>query len=620
MGDDEKNDLFKSLSKYGLEIQSAILNYITPSVKVLTQAVRDFEEKSLDLAKSFGVGRDRALEMKQSLADGFESIVKMGGSLSDTLEIAKDVGSSLNRNIILTKEAYSELYATAEVTGQGAGTLTQNFKDAGYSIYQISENMEKVVNTAVASGVNAKTVSREVVSNMSLMDKYNFDGGVEGLAKMATQATNLRISVQTIERAMSKAFEPEGAIEMAAALQRLGVSQSELLDPLRLMDLAQNDPAEFQNQIAEMSKTFVEFDEKTKSFQIAPGAKRQLQEVATAMGIPAGELAKMARASAELDDKLSKISFPDTFSDEQKQMIANMAEMGDGGEYIMRVNGEDLNIDQAMVKIQSMSEEERKKFLADSKPKSMEEIAKSQLTSTQSIDANIRSIAMGGLAPAAATSSAAEMAQTASIELTQALTDMLGGDAFKVKGVREGVIDKNVESISKGFESGDIIGTLGEIKGNLSEYIGMSVKQLGEGVDESFNKLKESSNPLIQGLTSLTEKSVDLIAKNENLSESFFKLNTNVDNTTEKLTKLNTTNVGSENVKAVLENTKTTTITPSTSTNEINFSTPLEIKISLSGLQAGMSEADLIRLFNEGKLNQIIEKAVAEAMKEKIGK
>jgi len=42
---------------------------------------------------------------------------------------------------------------------------------------------------------------------------------------------------------------------MSAALQRLGVTQSELLDPLRLMDLSINDPGELQNQLVQMDPT-----------------------------------------------------------------------------------------------------------------------------------------------------------------------------------------------------------------------------------------------------------------------------------------------------------------------------------------------------------------------------
>ena len=331
---DDKNfdDIFKAFGKYAETIAGQFATNFMASQ--IDKTIKEYETSAVNVLKSFGAGRDRIVELKASMADAVTSVKLMGGELSDVASIAQEVGVATNRNIILTSQSYEKLYATTKVTGIGMRELTTNFKDAGFSVYQIGQNMEKVVNTANAQGINAKTVSSQVVANMGLMDKYNFAGGVEGLAKMVTQATSLRISVRDIAGAMQKAFNPESAIDMAARLQSLGMAQSDLLDPLRLMDLAQNDPAELQNQIAEMSKSFVEFNEQTKSFQIAPGAKRQLQEVADALGMQPEAFAKMAKSAAEMDDKLQKIRFPDNFTEDQKKFVANMAEMGEG--YVSR--------------------------------------------------------------------------------------------------------------------------------------------------------------------------------------------------------------------------------------------------------------------------------------------
>ena len=112
---------------------------------------------------------------------------------------------------------------------------------------------------------------------MNYMNQFTFQGGVEGLAKMAAQAVSLRINMDSTLNLANRLFDPENAIETAAAMQRLGATQSDLLDPLRLMDLAQNDPTELQNQIAEMSKQFVQLN-KDGNFEIMPGARRQLME------------------------------------------------------------------------------------------------------------------------------------------------------------------------------------------------------------------------------------------------------------------------------------------------------------------------------------------------------
>jgi hypothetical protein len=113
---------------------------------------------------------------------------------------------------------------------------------------------------------------------MESMNKYNFQGGVDGLAKMAAQASSMRIDMKTTLNFAEGLYNPEKAIEMSSALQRLGVTQSDLLDPLRLMDLSLNDPTELQNQLVQMTEQFVQLNEKGQ-FQIAPGQIRRLREI-----------------------------------------------------------------------------------------------------------------------------------------------------------------------------------------------------------------------------------------------------------------------------------------------------------------------------------------------------
>jgi hypothetical protein len=621
MGDEGKKfeGLFKAFGDYGKAIATEFLsNFDTTEIG---KQIQSYEEKAVNVVKSFGTGRDKIVEMKASMADAVVSVTQLGGGLDDVAKIAKSVGENLNRNIILTKDSYKDLYATAQVTGVQYDTLIPKFKDAGFSVYQISENMKKVVDTATASGVNAQKVSSMVVSNMSLMDKYNFAGGVEGLAKMATQAVNLRISTDQIERVMSKAFEPDQAIEMAAALQRLGVAQSDLLDPLRLMDLAQNDPAELQNQIVEMSKSFVEFDEKSKSFQIAPGAKRQLQEVASAMGMSASELAKMAKGAAELEDKMNKIHFPgDMFTEEQKTMIANMAEMGPGGEYTLRMDGKDLKLDEAMIKMQSMDEESRNKFLADSKPKTMEEMAKQQLTLTERGTAAIEALA-NRFGAAQASTETQEMAMQAQLQITESIAKFMGGgEKLQVPAIRQ--TTENIEQgLIKGVQSGDILGSLGRAKDEGRKYLGEAFDDIIVSGADALKGLGESTNPLINIMTNLGSQALNAITSHEKLNGTFGTLNTTIDNTNKKLggtkpiitASALPTNTENKDVKNTLEN-KTT---PEASSSEVKFN-PLEIKLTISGLLPGMSEEQIRQIIIEGKLNEVLYNAIKDAEKTKV--
>ena len=206
MADDKFDDVFKAFGKYADMVAKAFATNL--SVDRWNQQIKEMETSAVSLMKTFGTGRDRIVEMKQSMADASKDVKLLGGEFSDVLDIAQNVGVGLKRNIILTKDAYKDLYATSKATGQGYQELTKNFTDAGYSIYQINQNMQKVVDSARTSGINVKEVSSQVLSNLSMMDKYNFSNGVEGLGKMVTQATNLKISVNSIETSMAKAFKP----------------------------------------------------------------------------------------------------------------------------------------------------------------------------------------------------------------------------------------------------------------------------------------------------------------------------------------------------------------------------------------------------------------------------
>ena len=283
------------------------------------------------------------------------------------------------------------MLATSKATGIETSTLIPAFKNIGVSVYQVSGEMQKVVDEAHKIGVSVSAVAGDVASNLNLMNKYNFQNGVQGLAKMAAQAANMRITIGDIGNTMEKAFEPDSAIEMAAALQRLGVTQSDLLDPLRLMDLAQNDPTELMNQMSQMSKQFVRMKE-DGSFEILPGAKRQLIEVEKSMGLAAGTLSKMALSSAELDKKMSSIRFPDV-PEEQKKFIANMAEMNkEGTGFVVRFTDEK---GEAQEKLTTELDENTIKYLMEreeKQPKTLEDISKSQLTQLEQMNATLHSI------------------------------------------------------------------------------------------------------------------------------------------------------------------------------------------------------------------------------------
>lgn len=321
----------KDLWKNPTNVLSQLGTVMKGALEAIPTAVADLDAKSSVLINALGVGSGRGAELTQTLASAIPKYLELGLKSGKVAEDQKKLIEAFNVNLRLTDKQLVELAATAMVTGQAGEVMAQSFMDVGIPLSMVGDKMKDVVDVANKSGVTVKAVSAGVVANLDKMNIYNFEGGVKGLARMAAQASRLGIDMKEIFTVTEKVFNPEGAIEMAAGLQRLGVASSEMLDPLRLMDLAQNDPEELSNQIVNLGKEFTVFNKQNNQFEILPGAKRRMQEIGKELGLSAGEFQKMTLNAANFDMKLKSIKFATGVKDEDKELIATMAQINKSG-------------------------------------------------------------------------------------------------------------------------------------------------------------------------------------------------------------------------------------------------------------------------------------------------
>jgi hypothetical protein len=360
-------------------------------LKNIAKAVEDLDEESSRLVRSLGVSKDRAGELSSTVARAIPQFVEMGMSIGDAGDAYNTLIQSLDTNIMVSDKTLADFAATSKVTGVAQKDLAVKFRDVGVSLSSVGDKMLDVVKIARQAGATVAAVSEGVVNNLDKMNLYNFEGGIKGLASMAAQASRLGIDMSKIFTVVDRVFNPEGAIEFAASLQRLGVTSSQLLDPLRLMDLAQNDPAELQNQIVNMTKEFTRFNKENNQIEILPGAKRRIEEIGKAMGLTGGELQKMAVNAGMFEMKLKQIKFPtDIANKADRELIATMAQIDEKG--IAKVQIETKRLDETTGKmvgsgyyteknVSDLTEQDVKSLAEQQKgeAESMEKIARSQL-------------------------------------------------------------------------------------------------------------------------------------------------------------------------------------------------------------------------------------------------
>lgn len=366
------------------------LNAALKPIDTLISGFNSMIKYSDDLNKNFALSRTRIQEMNLAFTDSSVEVLKLGGSLRDTVTTITEIAAASNRNVIENKKVVGELYAASKVLEITTETLVNNFKDVGYETSQIGPNLEKSITYVQSVGLNARTVMQSVNSNMAQMNRYQFEGGVAGLTKMAAQSSMLRFDMSQTFGFADKMLKPENAINMAAAFQRLGVTAGNLIDPFALMNQSLNDPTGLNNSLARLGEKFVYFSEEAQAFKMNPEGVRILKELEDEAGLLPGSLAKSAIAAADLDKRLSQVSAAGLKfeNEEDKQYLANIAAMGKGGKYEVKID------DVTTKQLQDLSQEEFDKLIKQQKdaPKSLEEIQRSQLGYAGEMAADIASI------------------------------------------------------------------------------------------------------------------------------------------------------------------------------------------------------------------------------------
>ena len=192
-------------------------------------------------------------------------------------------------------------------------------------------------------------------------------------------------------------YKPERAIEVASAFQRLGLAVGDLADPFRLMNDSINNPQGIQDSLVNVAKQFTYLDSKTKTFKITPEGVIRLKELQEQTGVNANEMMKLGVAAKEADARISAISAIGlNVKEEDKQLLSNISRMGDGGEYEISVK-DSATGERRWEKLTSVSQQQLEATLKEQKegPKSLEDIARSQLDYSEMVAGDVRAIYHG---------------------------------------------------------------------------------------------------------------------------------------------------------------------------------------------------------------------------------
>lgn len=457
---------------------------------------KGLDKLSGQILSTFTQGRQRVTEFQQSITDVLPQVRAFGVDLPNLGKEIQGIAIASRRNVIENTENIREMVAASKLLGQTAGELSTAFLNVGVGIGEMGESLEESINYVRSIGGNARQVMKDVTDNMAQMNRFQFEGGVQGLTKMAAQASLLRFDMKQTFELAEKVISPEGAIEVASAFQRLGVAAGNLVDPFALMNASINDPGELQDSLVDVAKQFTYFDEKTKTFKINPQGVLTLREIQQQTGVSAAEMSKLGLAAAELDERLSQISPSLAFENEEdKQYLANIGRMGEGGEYEVKIKGQE-----DYVKLGELNQEQLDELIDEQKngPKTLEDLAKAQLSIDELSSSYLASInysLLGGVLTDKNIRNIIEGARTGVDVVGDATTGVITTKKIRQESEKSTSGIAESDEIKSKIASGDIMGAMAELgkvsANNVKNFGSEALTMFGDIGKDIKKKLEE---------------------------------------------------------------------------------------------------------------------------------
>ena len=348
---DEASKAVDGLSKKVTALQTAIQSTFNLTPAGLKKTIDDafdtiskFQDKNISVARSLGQSAGFAKRLEGDFGKAAVTIVAMGGKLEDVFDIYKGINNELGRTTFLSEKflVNAKAIKTFGVDEKTINSFGSFFDKVGGGMDASMSKQIELVNTAQKYGLNTGQFLTTVAGKLDILTKYGFPKGVNDLASMVAKSQVLGDTLSVAQNFADQIMDsPEKAFEYAAQLQTLGGSFSQLGDGAQLLYMAQNDLKGLNDQLINATRGIATFNEKSGQFEISANERLRLRGLKN-LGIDANAIEEAALKLAKNEKILSGfkgVAF-DGMSDEDKQTLVNISEVGKGGE--IKIGGKGL--------------------------------------------------------------------------------------------------------------------------------------------------------------------------------------------------------------------------------------------------------------------------------------
>ena len=461
------------------------------------------QEAELHTKINEGVGLqgDLSKDFRGEIINAYPDVLRLGYGMSELGDYVKTTMELSGRFNIVNADTLKSIAGTSRAFVGDIRTMGQHinqFMNIGLGAKDASEAINKAGIESLHLGLNSKKTTEILMANLSKINEYGFKNGVEGLNRMVQKSLEFRMNIDETFKIAEKVWNPEGAIDLSANLQVIGGAIGSFNDPLRMMYMATNDVGGLQEALIEAASGLATYNEEQKRFEVTGVNLRRAKAMADSLGISMSELTKGAIASSErLEINSQLLSKGFNISDEQREFIANMAQMKDGKMTIEvpKDTAAKMGIKEGMFDLSSAKQNELDVLLnyqteLKDNYKTAEQVSRGQLNALENINRDVSYI----------------MA-TLRVESSKIIRDELKGlgyDQETVTALMSVMTDKVV--------NGTILPTISDVKALIKEFSteGSEVRKMlvAEKIGETKagQKLKEDSKQATESVKKTTSE------------------------------------------------------------------------------------------------------------------